>query len=91
MLRILLQERLIDKAFKENRKITLNEVAEETDIGRATLTRIVNKRDYNVRTDVIDKLCEYFDCEVSEIMVRVKVRLCDLIVGNGTTVSIFKL
>jgi putative transcriptional regulator len=72
MLRILLQERLIDKAFKENRKITLNEVAEETDIGRATLTRIVNKRDYNVRTDVIDKLCEYFDCEVSEIMVRVK-------------------
>jgi putative transcriptional regulator len=72
MLRILLQERLIDKAFKENRKITLNEVAKETDIGRATLTRIVNKRDYNVRTDVIDKLCEYFDCEVSEIMVRVK-------------------
>lgn len=72
MLRILLQERLIDKAFKENRKITLNEVAKETKIGRATLTRIVNKRDYNVRTDVIDKLCEYFDCEVSEIMVRVK-------------------
>jgi putative transcriptional regulator len=72
MLRILLQERLIDKAFKENRKITLNEVAEETDIGRATLTRIVNKRDYNVRTDVIDKLCEYFDCEVSEIIIRVK-------------------
>lgn len=72
MLRILLQERLIDKAFKENRKITLNEVAKETKIGRATLTRIVNKRDYNVRTDVIDKLCEYFDCEVSEIIIRVK-------------------
>ncbi|OFA29692.1 hypothetical protein BAE46_14015 [Glaciecola punicea] len=71
MIRILLVQRLDDKSFSEERKITLNEVADVTKIGRATLTRIANRQDYSVGIDVIDKLCDYFECDVSDILVRV--------------------
>jgi putative transcriptional regulator len=73
MIRILLVKLLDDKCFEEGRKITLKEVAAETDIGRATLTRIANKQNYSVGTDIIDKLCDYFECDVADILVRVKV------------------
>ena len=71
MIRILLVQRLDDKGFLENRRITLKEVAEVTGIGRATLTRIANRQDYSVGIDVIDKLCDYFDCDISDILQRV--------------------
>ena len=64
-------ELLDDKRFNENRKITINEVAEETGIGRATLTRIANQQGYAVGTNIIDKLCGYFNCDVSDILQRV--------------------
>jgi putative transcriptional regulator len=71
MIRILLLQRLDDKAFYEKRKISLNEVANETGIGRATLTRMLNKQGYSVGTDVVDRLCDYFDCEIGDLLVRV--------------------
>jgi putative transcriptional regulator len=71
MIRVLFVKLLDDKRFNENRKITINEVAEETGIGRATLTRIANQQGYAVGTNIIDKLCDYFDCDVSDILQRV--------------------
>lgn len=71
MIRVLFIKLLDDKRFAESRKITIDEVAEETGIGRATLTRIANKKGHPVGTKVIDKLCEYFDCDVSDILQRV--------------------
>jgi putative transcriptional regulator len=72
VIRILLVQRLDDKGFSEKRRITLKEVNEVTGIGRATLTRIANRQDYSVGIDVIDKLCDYFDCDVADILVRVR-------------------
>jgi putative transcriptional regulator len=77
MIRILLLQRLDDKAFYEKRKISLNEVANETGIGRATLTRMLNKQGYSVGTDVVDRLCDYFDCEIGDLLVRVPDRKQD--------------
>lgn len=71
MIRVLFVKLLDDKRFAENRKITINEVAEETGIGRATLTRIANVQGYSVGTNVIDRLCDYFDCDVGDILQRV--------------------
>ncbi|MGK0371305.1 MAG: putative transcriptional regulator [Glaciecola sp.] len=71
MIRILLMQRLDDKSFKEQKRITLKEVQEKTKIGRATLTRIANEPGYSVSTNTIDKLCDYFDCDVSDLLVRV--------------------
>ncbi|WP_067586068.1 helix-turn-helix domain-containing protein [Endozoicomonas ascidiicola] len=72
MIRLLFRQFLDDKSFRERRKITLAEVSEETGIGRATITRVANTHGYNVSLDVIDSLCEYFDCSPGELLQRVK-------------------
>lgn len=67
MIRFKLRERIADKEFKEGRRITLIEVAEVTGIGRITLSRMLN-RGAVVRTDTLDKLCEYFGCTIDELV-----------------------
>lgn len=68
MIRIYLKKLLDEKAFNERRRITLNEVSEETGISRATLTRIANVPGYNTNTDAIDALCKYFKCTPGELL-----------------------
>jgi len=68
MIRIKLKQLLDEKAFKERRRITLNDVAEATGLSRPTLTRIANTPGYNTNTDTIDALCKYFECEPSELL-----------------------
>lgn len=72
MIRVLLKQMLDEKCFKERRRITLNEVSEETGISRATLTRIANVPGYNTNTDTIDALCRYFGCSLSELVTYVQ-------------------
>lgn len=72
MIRFLLKERIAEKEFREKRRITLDEVAKETGISRNTLSRIANTFGYNTTTEVIDKLCAYFSCGVSDIAEYVK-------------------
>jgi putative transcriptional regulator len=59
---------IIDKEFKEGRRISLDEIARETGIHRTTLSRIAGQRGYNTTTDNIDKLCRYFGCPVGSLM-----------------------
>jgi len=68
MIRIKLKQLLDEKAFSERRRITLNDVAEETGISRPTLTRIANVPGYNTNTDTIDSLCKYFKCTPGELL-----------------------
>jgi putative transcriptional regulator len=68
MIRIRLKQLLDEKAFKERRRITLNDVAEATGISRPTLTRIANIAGYNTNTDTVDALCKYFGCEPSDLL-----------------------
>ncbi|MGQ0696671.1 MAG: helix-turn-helix domain-containing protein [Panacagrimonas sp.] len=65
MIRFRLKELIADREFKEGRIITLAEIALETGIHRATLSKIANARGYNSGTDNIDRLCAYFGCAVS--------------------------
>jgi putative transcriptional regulator len=71
MIRYKLKELIAQKSFVEDRRVTLDEVAEATGISRNTLSRIANTRGYSTTTDAIGKLCDYFDCEISELMERV--------------------
>lgn len=68
MIRIKLKQLLDDKAFKERRRVTLNEVSECTGIARATVNRIANKPGYNTTTDNIDALCRYFVCTPCDLL-----------------------
>ncbi len=67
MIRFRLKELIADKSFEEGRRVTLDEVAKETDISRPTLTRIANKRGYTTSTQILDKLCVFFNCELSDL------------------------
>ena len=71
MIRILFRQALDEKSFKEGRRITLNEVSEETGISRPTLTRISNVPGYNTNTDTISALCDYFEIEPGELLKKV--------------------
>lgn len=68
MIRIKLKQLLDDKAYREGRRITLNEVSAQTGIARATINRIANKADYNTTTDNIDVLCRYLDCTPCDLI-----------------------
>ena len=47
MIRFRLKELMADKAFKENRRITMDEISAATDVHRTTLSRIANKQGYS--------------------------------------------
>jgi len=68
MIRVLLKKLLDDKVFKQKERITLNDVAKDTGISRATLNRVANTPGYNTNTDTINALCEYFECTPCELM-----------------------
>lgn len=66
MIRFKLKERMAEKEFQEDRRITLLEVAEATGIGRITLSRML-KPGAVVRTQTLDLLCTYFGCQLEEL------------------------
>lgn len=68
MLRVMLKQQLDDKEFRDRRKITLNEVSQETGVSRPTLTRIANVPGYNTNTDTLNALCKYFGCTPGDLL-----------------------
>lgn len=68
MIRFRLAELIADKAFAERRVVSLSEIAEATGIHRATLSKIVNQPGANIGTDIIDKLCRYFDRQPGDLI-----------------------
>jgi putative transcriptional regulator len=68
MLRFKIKELLARKEFDEGRRITLTEVAEHAGIHRMTLSKIINQKGYSTVTDNLDKLCEYFQCRIEDLV-----------------------
>jgi len=67
----MLKQQLEEKSFRDKRRITLNELSEETGISRATITRVANTPGYNTNTDTLNILCKYFECSPAELLVYV--------------------
>jgi putative transcriptional regulator len=68
MIRFRVKELMAEKEFRENRRITLAEVAEACGINRMTLSKIAGQRGYSTVTDNLDRLCKYFDCQISDLI-----------------------
>ena len=51
-----------------DRKLKIADVARDTGINRGTLTRLYHETAERVDLDVLDKLCEYFGCEVQDLL-----------------------
>jgi len=68
MIRFKLQERIADMAFRLQRRITLDEVAESTGIHRTTLSRMNRPLGANITTDNLDRLCHFLGCTLAELV-----------------------
>jgi putative transcriptional regulator len=67
MIRFKLKNQIGEKEFRERRRIPIQEIADETGINRMTLSKLLNHHGVVVRTDVLDKLCRYFECELGDL------------------------
>jgi DNA-binding Xre family transcriptional regulator len=68
MIRFKLGEMIEKKQFTEGRRVTISEIAAATGLNRMTLSKILNQKGYGTGTDTIDRLCEYFKCQVHDLM-----------------------
>lgn len=68
MIRFKLGEMIEKKQFVEGRRVTINEIAMSTGLNRMTLSKILNQKGYGTGTDTVDRLCEYFNCEIQDLM-----------------------
>ncbi|HDN9017375.1 TPA: helix-turn-helix transcriptional regulator [Aeromonas salmonicida] len=72
MIRFRLKELIAEKEFREQRKITLTEIAEKTGVNRTSLSKMQNPATrHSTTTNAVDALCDYFGCEVGELMVHI--------------------
>lgn len=72
MIRFHLKELIADKEFAEKRRITIGEISKETGINRMTLSKIINHPGHSTVTDNLDKLCNYFDCNIEQLVTHIK-------------------
>ena len=49
------------------RLLKISTVARDTGISRTTLTSLYYRRSAGITFEVIDKLCNYLDCDVSDL------------------------
>lgn len=49
------------------RKLKISDVTRDTGINRGTITRLYHETAARVDLEVVDRLCEYFDCGVGEL------------------------
>lgn len=68
MIRFKLGEQLEKKQFRDSRRTKLQEVSDATAINRSTLSKLLNQKGYSTGTDVLDRLCTYFECSISDLV-----------------------
>lgn len=71
MIRFKLAEQIEKKQFAEGRRLTVQEVADATGVNRMTLSKILNHKGYSTGTDILGRLCTYFECGIEELVEHV--------------------
>lgn len=67
-----LRELMAAQGRRERRRITYDDILAETGVSKNTLTRLANDRAAMVGISVIDRLCNYFDCQPGDLFVYVR-------------------
>ncbi|MEE2651272.1 MAG: helix-turn-helix transcriptional regulator [Pseudomonadota bacterium] len=50
------------------KRLKISDVARDTGINRGTITRLYHETAVRVEFDVLDKLCAYLDCDISDLL-----------------------
>lgn len=61
-----------EKQARENKRVTEADVAKALGMTRQAFNKIVTGETKSLTYDIIDGLCEYFDCEPGDLLVRVR-------------------
>lgn len=56
--------------MKGERKMRIADVVRETGLSRTTVTLLYKETAQKVNLEALDKLCELFDCGISELLER---------------------
>jgi len=67
MIRFKLKQQIAELEFKLKRRVTIQEIAEGSGVNRATLSKLLNQHGAVVRTDVLDRLCDFFGCRLEDL------------------------
>ena len=57
---------------KESRRIPYREVSEKSGVAESTLSALMNDKVRLFYAETIDRLCEFYNCEPGDLIVRVK-------------------
>jgi putative transcriptional regulator len=63
---------IAQKKQRDGRRITLRSVAQELDISRYTIYAFANNQLDEYPRPVIEKLCNYFGCDVGDLLTMVE-------------------
>ncbi len=72
MIQCRLRELIGGKSRQERRRITYDDVREQTGVNKNTLTRLANDRAGMVGISVIDRLCFYFNCQPGDLFIHLE-------------------
>ena len=67
-----LRELMASHGRREHRRITYDDIFLGTKISKSTLTRLSNDRADGVTMSVLDRLCNYFDCQPGDLFVSTR-------------------
>jgi putative transcriptional regulator len=67
-----LKQLLLQKMQQEETIITATTLADKTGLSRQMIHRWMNNEVTHFPGETIEKLCEYFNCEVGDLLVMVK-------------------
>lgn len=65
---------IAEKEIREHRKITYRQIAQETGIATSTLVAYAQRTVNRYDSQTLEALCEYFNCEISDILILVQAR-----------------
>jgi putative transcriptional regulator len=73
-----IRELIEAKAAREGRKITMQNVSDETGVNRTSLAKMANpKYRHSTTTATIEILCDYFECDLAELMLYISDKTTD--------------
>jgi putative transcriptional regulator len=59
---------LLEKSNREERRITQTELAQAIKVSNNTISHLLNDELKKLDIGVIERLCEYFDCDINDLL-----------------------
>jgi putative transcriptional regulator len=65
-----LKELIAERERKTGQRVTYRNIRDETGISTSVLHKVATNKQKMISLTVIDRLCNYFGCQVGDLMVR---------------------